>query len=271
MKWSMYKLLFALTILAFWQCRPAEGNRTGTEYMPDMAHSIAYEANVNSYYFYHSWGSKEEIAHLSAPRFPVTGTKARGSMLGYDTTQRFKMLTGDLGNNAIATPANGGVPYYYGNTEEERARASKEITSNPVPVSAKGLESGKYLYDVYCGICHGAAGDGAGYLVRDDGGKYPAQPANFLKDEFIAANEGRFYHAIMYGRNVMGSYKDKLSYMERWNVIHYIRSLQATSKKLIYNEKENTFSNSAAVEASRKAALAAAAAAAPAPAPAATK
>ncbi len=267
----MYKLLIALLVLAFCQCRPSEGNRTGTEYMPDMSHSIAYEANVNSYYYYHSWGSKEEIARFSAPRFPVTGTKARGSVMGSDAMQRSKMLNGDLGNNAIATPVNGSVPYYYGNTEEERARASKEITANPLPITAKGLEHGKYLYDVYCGICHGATGDGAGYLVRDDGGKYPAQPANFLKDEFIASNEGRYYHAIMYGRNVMGSYKDKLSYEERWDVIHYIRSLQATSKKLIYNEKENTFSNSAAVEASRKAAAAAIAAAAPVATPATIK
>lgn len=38
----------------------------------------------------------------------------------------------------------------------------------------------------------------------------------------------------------MGGYGDKLSYKERWNVIHYIRSLQAASKKLEYSEKANT-------------------------------
>ena len=30
----------------------------------------------------------------------------------------------------------------------------------------------------------------------------------------------------MHGKGVMGSYKDKLSFEERWQVIHYLRSLQ---------------------------------------------
>jgi hypothetical protein len=38
----------------------------------------------------------------------------------------------------------------------------------------------------------------------------------------------------------MGAYADKLSYEERWQVIHYIRSLQAKDAKLAYNQLENT-------------------------------
>ena len=91
-----------------------------------------------------------------------------------------------------------------------------------------------------CGICHGEKGDGLGYLVRDDGGKYPAAPANFLLEEHLSASNGRYYHAIMYGKNVMGAYKDKLSYEERWNVIHYIRSMQAKELKVEYNQMANT-------------------------------
>ncbi|MCI1267457.1 MAG: cytochrome c, partial [Saprospiraceae bacterium] len=63
----------------------------------------------------------------------------------------------------------------------------------------------------------------------------------------------RFYHAIMYGRNVMSGYTSKLSYQERWNVIHYIRSLQAKSKNLVYSEKENTFSGSQVIADAKKA------------------
>jgi hypothetical protein len=44
----------------------------------------------------------------------------------------------------------------------------------------------------------------------------------------------------MYGKNVMGAYKDKLSYKERWDVIHFIRSLQAEEKELAYSPQENT-------------------------------
>ncbi|HUR31951.1 MAG TPA: cytochrome c, partial [Saprospiraceae bacterium] len=153
---------------------------------------------------------------------------------------------------SIAYSPNGSVPYYYKNTDEERLRASKEIVRNPFPITEKGMEHGKELYNIYCGICHGATGNGQGYLVREDdpakgivAGVYPAAPANLMLDTFINAAPGRIYHAIMYGKNVMGSYADKLSYRERWEVIHYIRSMQAISKKMEYTETANTFNKEA--------------------------
>ena len=51
-----------------------------------------------------------------------------------------------------------------------------------------------------------------------------------MDEELQKASEGRYYHAIMRGRNKMGAYADKLSFEERWDVIHYIRSLQAKAR-----------------------------------------
>jgi mono/diheme cytochrome c family protein len=201
--------------------------------MPDMGHSVAYETNSYGWYSLNKWGTKEEYYKLAQPRGPQAGTIARGAA-GAEGNH-----TGLSSHTAKSYHANGSVPYYYEDTEEERLRASQEIIKNPFPITDAGLSKGKELYNIYCGICHGEKGDGAGYLVRDDG-KYPAQPANFLNDEFLAASNGRYYHAIVYGKNVMGGYTDKLSYRERWDVIHYIRLLQATSKNVVYTEKENT-------------------------------
>jgi hypothetical protein len=61
-----------------------------------------------------------------------------------------------------------------------------------------------------------------------------------MLDDLINSSNGRYYFSLIYGKNVMGGYADKLSFVERWQVIHYIRSLQAASKTLIYNEKMNT-------------------------------
>jgi len=129
-------------------------------------------------------------------------------------------------------------------SEDERLRASEDILNNPFPITKKGLSQGKELYEISCAICHGKKLDGDGFLVSDDNPnvKYPAQPANFLMDKFIDKSNGFYYFAIMKGKNVMGSYADKLSYKERWDVIHYIRSVQAKKKGLKYNENENTFS-----------------------------
>jgi len=211
--------------------------------MPDMFHSIAYEANLNDYYYYNTWDSQEEYTKLAQPREPVAGTIARG----YAAPTDKKYVDGSVSTNAIAIPVNGSVPYYYNDTEEERTRAMNEIISNPFPITAAGLKSGEELYTTFCGICHGKKGDGNGWLVDEANlaSAYPAQPANFLDATFqeVGNTNGRYYHSIMYGKNVMGGYADKISYEERWNVIHWIRALQAKSAGKEYNEKINTLNN----------------------------
>jgi mono/diheme cytochrome c family protein len=251
---------FVMLTVIFSSCQSTSGNQTGSEYMPDMAHSVAYEANTFGYYYHNRWGTEDDLHKMVQPRNAISGTIARG-LSGKSTDGR-----------GVSYKANGSVPYYYANTEEERARATAEIINNPYPITASGLEKGKTLYNIQCGICHGEKGDGNGYLVREDGGKYPAQPANFMLDEFVAASNGRYYHAIMHGKNVMGGYSDKLSYDERWYVIQYIRSLQAAAKKLEYSENANTFNTTDtpySVIAAKKAAEAASVAPVSAPAEAA--
>jgi mono/diheme cytochrome c family protein len=233
-KTSIYGFAVIALMSLMSSCQSAEGNSTGSEYMPDMAHSVAYESNVFGYYYNNRWGSEEDLHKMVQPRNPVGGTIARGYAGGMDFHD---------GNRGVAYKKNGSVPYYYGNTEEDRARAMAEITNNPYPITKTGLENGKALYNIQCAICHGEKGDGAGYLVRDDGGKYPVQPANFLLDDLINASNGRYYHTLIHGRNLMGGYSDKLSYEERWQVIQYIRSLQAASKNLEYSEKVNTLNS----------------------------
>lgn len=235
MKLKHTLLALAFSCILFTSCEHAGGDNPGTEYMPDMAHSIAYEANYYDYYYYNTWGSEEEYYEFAKPRKPVAHTIARGDAgIAAGDDRRAASMKG--------MSKAGSVPYHYADTEEERTRAMNEIISNPYPITDAGLGRAKGLYDINCGICHGAKGDGEGYLVseKNPNAVYPAQPANLISDEFVNASNGRFYHAIMHGKNVMGGYADKLSYEERWQVIHYIRSLQAKSKKLAYNENENT-------------------------------
>jgi mono/diheme cytochrome c family protein len=137
----------------------------------------------------------------------------------------------------VYTP-NAAVPYYYPDTDEGRALATAKIKYNPFPITKEGIAKGQELYTIYCGICHGEKGDGKGYLVRD-GGKYPAQPAILIDSAFVASSNGRIYHAIVYGKNAMGAHADKLSFEERWQVIHYIRLLQSQAKKLKYDDQVN--------------------------------
>ena len=255
---EMRKIKNYIYILAavaiFYSCSPADGDFPGSEYIPDMAHSVAYEANVYNYYYLNTWDSASvfRLKELSNPRLPVKGTIARGYagvyLNGEQTSDEvLEGLTGGNAANAISVPVNGNAPYYYADTEEERLRAMAEILDNPFPITAEGLAKGKELYDIFCGICHGDKGDGNGYLVReadptkgDAGGVYPVLPANLLAVDYASASNGRYYHAMIYGKNVMGGYADKMDYEERWQVIHYVRSLQAKDQKLEYSETTNT-------------------------------
>ncbi len=235
-KYQMLGFFGGLMMISMISCQSAGGNQTGSEYMPDMAHSVAYEINTYSYYYNNRYGTEDELHKAVQPRLPINGTIARG----YAGTSDH---TGGHSHQGISYKANGSVPYYYGDNEEDRLKAIAEVINNPYPITTAGLEKGKLLYNIQCAICHGEKGDGAGYLIRDDGGKYPVQPANFLLDDLITSSNGRYYHTLIYGRNLMGGYSENLSYEERWDVIHYIRSLQAVSKTLEYSEKVNTLNN----------------------------
>ncbi len=264
-----YTISFSIIgfVIIFTACSPAEGNRRGHEFMPDMVHPTGYEANLFDYYYYTRWGSEEEYKAYTMPRLSVPGTVARGQNAfanAPDDASRINALDAfdGVAEGSIAFTPNGSVPYYYKDTDDERLKATREITRNPFPITESGLEQGKELYNIYCGICHGENGDGQGYLVREGNpsagivaGVYPAAPANMLLDTFVNTSPGRLYHAIMYGKNVMGPYSDKLSYRERWEVIHYIRSLQAKFKKLEYNAEVNTFNRESSPWATMEASL----------------
>ncbi len=238
MKLLSYKFWIIVGFVAFvaYGCKPAKGDHPGSEYMPDMFHSIAFEANVYEHYNLNTWSTPEELYQNAQPRKPVPGTIPFGEFGALEQG----MYSPEMAETLKNIPANGYVPFYYPNTEEGRAAAASEITKNPFPITEEALNRGKALYGIYCGICHGAGGDGLGYLARD-GGSYPVAPADLLADRFIDTTAGLYIFSIVHGKNVMGSYADKLSTKERWDVIHHIRELQADKVGAEYSPESNTF------------------------------
>ncbi len=240
------------TIMLTVACSSPGENETGSEYMPDMAHSIAYEANVYFDYYYNQWDSASVKSRyeLAQPGLPVNGTIPRGyagfyltdrnASAGNMNASQLRQIREFYGINslqAISTPMNGMAPYYYYDTEADRTRATNDLVTNPFPITADGLKRGQELYETFCGICHGNDGGGNGWIYEN--GAYPAAPRNFLDQAWVDTSAGVYYHAVMYGKNVMGAYKDKVSYEERYQVIHYIRALQAKWAKKQYDQDGN--------------------------------
>lgn len=96
---------------------------------------------------------------------------------------------------------------------------------SPYAMGEKELGEGKRLFNIYCGICHGTALDGNGPLYAS--GKFAAMPANLKGAQYLAMSEGQMYYAIMYGKNMMGSYAPQLDHKQRWEVIAYIKKFQS--------------------------------------------
>lgn len=195
-------MLLIILLIGLTSCQKSGVNNTGSEYMPEMYHSVAYEANYSTYYPRNQWVSETDYMKYAMPRQPVEGTISR--------------------DNSVSDSQ----PFYYGNTEEDRLRAMKEIVKSPFTFSEAEIVEGKNLFTIYCATCHGEKGDGKGYLVRENGGKYPAAPANFLSDDLKNSTDGRYYYALMHGVRMMNPFYDKLNYKERWQVINHIRTLQ---------------------------------------------
>ena len=242
----------AAVVLATACSTPGE-NEAGSEYMPDMGHSIAYEANTYFDYYYNQWDeqSVKDRYDLATDYMPVKGTVPRGwagyKLLGDGSAAegmsgaQLRQVRENYGINAlqsIAVPVNGSAPYYYDDTDAGRAEAIADITTNPFPITEDGLKRGQELYETFCGICHGNDGGGNGWIYEN--GAYPAAPRNFLVQEWADTSAGTYYHSIMHGKNVMGAYKDKISYEERFQVIHYIRALQAKALEGDYSPEVNT-------------------------------
>ncbi len=97
---------------------------------------------------------------------------------------------------------------------------------NPLILAKADLEEGKRLFNIYCGICHGTKLDGNGPLYKDGTGPYVAAPANLASGAKASYSEGRLFHVMTYGYNVMGSYASQLDRTQRWKIAAYIRSVQ---------------------------------------------
>ncbi len=131
-------------------------------------------------------------------------------------------------------PPHGTIPigfggrFKYENTPEGYELAGTQLT-NPLVVNQSNLSEGKSLYLSMCSHCHGEQGNGDGAIIA--AGKFPAPPSyskgnssrgGMMKD----LSDGKIYHTIFYGLNLMGSHASQLSPAERWKVVMYVRQLQ---------------------------------------------
>lgn len=84
--------------------------------------------------------------------------------------------------------------------------------------------AGDTLYQNYCAVCHGSAGDAKGPVSPRIGAP------SLLTSRARAYPDGYIYSIIRYGRGVMPRYGDKVYLpFDRWAIVNHVRKLQAQS------------------------------------------
>ena len=151
------------------------------QYMPNMYEAVSYE----------TYSQSSAFKNGKEGQLPVKGTIKRGF-----------------------------VPYDYPNTTAGYEAAKANLKS-PLDSISVDMEKGKELFEIYCAICHGNAGDGKGKLVKQE--KLLGIPS--YKDRLITA--GSIFHVQTYGLNSMGSYANQLNQHERWLVASYVLKLKS--------------------------------------------
>jgi mono/diheme cytochrome c family protein len=187
-KMKLFSGVLLLSVMLFAASCGKDPNEPGLEFMPDMYRSPAYKAySVNALF-----------GDSTSARLPVAGTIPRGYTF-----------------------------FNYPSSNEGYAAAGADL-KNPFEVNEANLADGKKLYANFCMHCHGETGNGDGSLIAT--GKFPPPPSYSTGVSSRGGNmrdltDGKIYHTITYGLNLMGPHASQVDPEERWKITMYVHHL----------------------------------------------
>ena len=99
--------------------------------------------------------------------------------------------------------------------------------ASPVSPDSAAIKRGKALYLDHCSDCHGNKGRGDGSNAAD----LEVRPSDLSRSAVLEQTDGELFWKISEGRKPMPGYGRKLSEEQRWQLIHYIRTLARSNSK----------------------------------------
>jgi mono/diheme cytochrome c family protein len=213
------KSLFAgLSVAVLLTSCGAGGDDQGTEYAPNMYHSVAYEPFT-------------QITDKDAGRL-VTSIEYPDDHAEFYNSNNYnphRMNMREPAPNTVSRNKNGWLPYRVPNDSTGLILADRE--KNPLDSSAAIVGEGKVLYETYCDHCHGAKGAGDGKVgtgVKIDGKQKSAYGGvpDYKSASLINMTEGHIFHVITYGKGLMKPHGSQVSHEDRWKIARYVKTLQ---------------------------------------------
>lgn len=200
-------LAIILLIVGIFGFRGDKFSQAPIEVFPDMDHQDKVLAQTKSLFFEDGMGSRQPIAG-TVPNSGDDGVFTVDFSAGRHDYYSTGALEGKFGN---------GMP------------KQLEITDEPSATALIGR--GKDMYGVHCGICHGDSGNGKGVVAKYLGeGATPVAVANLHSFPTETHPDGYIFEVISNGKGLMGGYKHNLPVRDRWAIVAYLRTLQASAQ-----------------------------------------
>ena len=195
-------LLTGIVALAMTSCGDKH-NDSGTEFAPNMYHSVGYEPLSQSE------GDTNKINPYGMNmRLPVKGTVPRKY---YGQEAKIDSIDGDLLQMELASR----------NIKSGDMASSEALLVNPYEPTEAKLEAGKIQYERFCIHCHGETGKGDGAVAK----MYKGVPV-YSSDALKNLNDGHIYHTITHGKGRMWAHGSQISSADRWKIVLYVHQLQ---------------------------------------------
>ena len=200
-----YTYISSLVITVILGACTAGGNNPGTEYAPNMYHSVPYEPLT-------------QIQDEKSGLWVSSLDNEVGEYYNTNPNNPHEMNMRIPPENTVRRSKNGFLPY---RIPKDSIELAGRLLKNPLDSSVAVINEGKILFGRFCSHCHGQNGTEPGPVGQVYGGVTSYNSAA-VKDK----PEGHIFHVITQGKGRMASHASQISVEDRWKIVRYVQILQ---------------------------------------------
>lgn len=201
----LFYAIVAVSVVGIFKYRGHTFNEPPIQLLPDMDNQDVLKAQKQEAFFADGQGARQPVAETAPRGFQADGKTNLGGIPEYEFSGGTGYyFTGHMGD-------------YFGTGMPEELKLTAEN-------SVELLNRGEERYNVYCSVCHGKSGDGAGVTSL-----YGVPGiANLVSSPYGQATypDGRLFEVITKGKGNMSGYGYNIPVRDRWAIIAYIRAMQ---------------------------------------------
>ena len=210
MRWFLLVfVLVAVLIAGLFGMRGEQFKSRPTHVFPDMDDQYKLKFQRQTDFF----------ADGRVQRVPVAGTVPMGYAIPSKPVSEGGIASGDFSYGAKDYYSTGMIGDYFGQGMPEGIEVNDEL-----------LARGQERFGIYCTMCHGDSGNGAGVVAKYYPGGMLPPTANILNDTLAGRlgplADGQVFHTITAGKGLMGPYGGNIPIADRWAIVAYVRALR---------------------------------------------